>query len=1578
MNIYTTMPIGSQNWMQESLKVTRYNNGDDILEGLSNGPASEGAYGTYDNDAANTGIYGNLYNWQATIDEKGICPCGWHIPSDDEWTELSNFLGGQEVAGGKMKSTGTIENSDGLWLDPNEGATNISGFSADPAGFGTSNTNFGYIGSYAGFFSTEELSDNPTSAFVWSLGSNRTSIVGDDQWPKSYGMSVRCIQDEDGLSDDADNDGVCDDVDECEGPVFDVGCGCGEPAPSGCDNTCGSTLVDDACGVCGGDGSDDLGCGCFEPGPGCDDTCGSDLAIDDCGVCGGDGTSCIINVDFSLGDAANGGVNVFMANTHDIQGFQFDIDGMLFTEGEGTGGSAADNGFTVSTGPNGVLGISLDGAVIPPSNGLLTSLTGSFDSSEVCVADIIISVDGEGFQTYNPGDCIVTDPDCDGVSNGGAIEDCAGECNGSAEDLGCGCGEAAPDECETCDGSIEDLGCGCGEDAPNFCDSCDGNDDCLDDLVNEHYIVDLEPTGNTQLTIFSDSITGLEIGDEIGIFDANALINYNDCTNQYGELLVGSTVWIGEQGDPVSIGSVDLCDFGGVQIAGFVDNNPVVIKVFRPSEGIEYATNLTWGLGTGLFGDIIQSIAEIALVDPNACEDDDSAVTGFDDCAAAVATLGCDFVFGGVPIYESCPVTCDECPDEPIFGCTDSSACNYNADATDDDGSCFAGYCDGTCDSEAVEDCLGVCGGDAVSDPLGGCCSAEEAAGDCNGWCVGTQLDCFGECGGSAVEDCDGVCDGSAMEDCFGECNGSAVEDCTGECGGTAVEDPFGACCSAEEADCHGVCDGTAVEDCAGECSGTTVVDCAGECGGTAYEIIVCEDTDGDGLGNPGSETTECVEGDSRDVANGCDLPIDNIFLNSDGSVVYNSSSEIGGFQFNVDGTTINDASGGDAGTAGFMISTSGNMALGFSLTGATFGPCGTIVNLDLDGSATGLSGITFSDATGEAINFTYYVESDDSNLVSDCSDEYPDCTTNIVDCFGECDGPAEDLGCGCGEPASEDLYDCDGNFVGAYVQIIHNSASPTVDVYVDSSLAIEGFEYRTATPVLTLPVSFTVGIAPAGSDVIAEFPFELMEGGSYVVVATGLLDDTTTPFGLAPAETTFGASSADFVGLEVYHGSTDAPAVDIWANDAPLLTNFSYGDFSGFVEVPAADYTLGVAPAGDDIIAAFTAPLSGLGGNSAVVFASGFLSGADPAFGLFAALADGTVLELPSLAQDCAGEFGGSAEDIGCGCGEAAPDACGTCDGSIEDLGCGCGEDAPSGCDNTCGSDLADDDCGVCGGDNSSCTGCTDLDADNYDSDATLDDGSCTFTPDAPVLIIPTEGETLSLAVDQILDSTYVDFTWNTSSYGGMETLTYLVAVVKMTSSELESAAINAAFSDDYSAITDKMVVFEETTDTTYSVLYSELDITNASTNNNYSWYVAVTDDLTTLPTDASSIDETLATEIVLGIQEFSIDASEYLTIDEFGIPSDFSVYQNYPNPFNPSTTIQFDVATPTNISLVVYDLTGKEVYSLANGYHVPGQYSVVWNAIDANGDQVSSGMYIYQLRTSDAVLTKKLVLLR
>ena len=162
--------------------------------------------------------------------------------------------------------------------------------------------------------------------------------------------------------------------------------------------------------------------------------------------------------------------------------------------------------------------------------------------------------------------------------------------------------------------------------------------------------------------------------------------------------------------------------------------------------------------------------------------------------------------------------------------------------------------------------------------------------------------------------------------------------------------------------------------------------------------------------------------------------------------------------------------------------------------------------------------------------------------------------------------------------------------YANTYIQVIHNSASPTVDVYIDGNLAVEDFIYRTATPVLELGTSFTVGIAPADGDIIAEFPFELMDGGEYVVVATGLLGNNDTPFNLAATATIFGADEGN-VGLEVYHGSTDAPAVDVLANGSVLLLNLTYGEFSGYNQVPAADYTIGIAPAGGESIADFVAP---------------------------------------------------------------------------------------------------------------------------------------------------------------------------------------------------------------------------------------------------------------------------------------------------------------------------------------------------------------------------------------------------
>ena len=94
-NVYETLLIGEQLWMAENLKVTHYKNGDEIPYPSDEdfGSCDEGQYGIYDNDSTNADIYGNLYNWFVVDDERGVCPEGWHVPSDEEYTILIDYLG---------------------------------------------------------------------------------------------------------------------------------------------------------------------------------------------------------------------------------------------------------------------------------------------------------------------------------------------------------------------------------------------------------------------------------------------------------------------------------------------------------------------------------------------------------------------------------------------------------------------------------------------------------------------------------------------------------------------------------------------------------------------------------------------------------------------------------------------------------------------------------------------------------------------------------------------------------------------------------------------------------------------------------------------------------------------------------------------------------------------------------------------------------------------------------------------------------------------------------------------------------------------------------------------------------------------------------------------------------------------------------------------------------------------------------------------------------------------------------------------------------------------------------------------
>jgi uncharacterized protein (TIGR02145 family) len=189
-NIYHTIRIGTQAWLVENLMNSRYRNGDNIafvIDGTSWSNLSTGAYCYYNNDTANEHTYGHLYNWFAVKDSRNITPTGWHIPSDEEWTTLINYLGGSDFAGSKLKEIGTIH-----WLEPNSGATNESGFTALPGGARGFDGSFFEIQSVGYWWSSTEY--NSTNAWRRRIFNNQTGIYRNNP-DKKYGFSVRCVRD---------------------------------------------------------------------------------------------------------------------------------------------------------------------------------------------------------------------------------------------------------------------------------------------------------------------------------------------------------------------------------------------------------------------------------------------------------------------------------------------------------------------------------------------------------------------------------------------------------------------------------------------------------------------------------------------------------------------------------------------------------------------------------------------------------------------------------------------------------------------------------------------------------------------------------------------------------------------------------------------------------------------------------------------------------------------------------------------------------------------------------------------------------------------------------------------------------------------------------------------------------------------------------------------------------------------------------------------------------------------------------------------------------------------------------------
>lgn len=188
-NKYKTVEIGNQTWMAENLA---YLPAGSSVSGPESGCESTPHYYVYGFDGGtivdakaqeNYKTYGVLYNWPAA---RIVCPPNWHLPTDNDWNQLVDDIGGQAVAGGKMKETGTAH-----WIDPNTEATNESGFTALPGGFRSTNNDFFAIGE-TGLWCSATLQDN--NVIYWNL-TNYSSKIFLQKTSRDLGFSVRCVRD---------------------------------------------------------------------------------------------------------------------------------------------------------------------------------------------------------------------------------------------------------------------------------------------------------------------------------------------------------------------------------------------------------------------------------------------------------------------------------------------------------------------------------------------------------------------------------------------------------------------------------------------------------------------------------------------------------------------------------------------------------------------------------------------------------------------------------------------------------------------------------------------------------------------------------------------------------------------------------------------------------------------------------------------------------------------------------------------------------------------------------------------------------------------------------------------------------------------------------------------------------------------------------------------------------------------------------------------------------------------------------------------------------------------------------------
>jgi len=816
----------------------------------------------------------------------------------------------------------------------------------------------------------------------------------------------------------------------------------------------------------------------------CAGVCGGSAVEDACGVCNGDGSTCEDHhIDLAFGAVTDNSIEILMTNTMGVSGFQFNVTGADLSAA--SGGRAADAGFQVSTGADGiVLGFSFLGDVIPAGSGVLTNLSYTASAAEGCIENEIIALDDfSGFYSINIGDCAILPfacEDLDGDDICDDVDDCVGEydecdvCNGD----GSSCATTSVDVLYNSAADIYGfqfqvdgvtlVSAGGGDaEAAGFTVSTGNNTvlgfafDGSSIAAGSGVLTTLEVQGDASAACLSNLVlsgaSGADLGDEItdcltvtytipcadvdedGICDEE-----DDCVGEYDNCDVcngdGTSCQqhIDLEFGAVTDGTIEILLTNTMPIAGFQFN---VTGADLDGAFGGRAADAGFEVSTGAYG-IVLGFSFLGSSIPEG----EGVLTNLN--YTATAAEGCleneIFALGDFSgFYEVNIGDCAAFETPPVSG---SSEVLYNSDAN------IAGFQFHVGGDLALTNVSGGAAADAgftisfnsstnnvIAFSLTG---ASIPAG--SGVLVNLEYDGSGS---PCLEDLI-LSDENAnpldasVEDCLtvSYSESCADNDSDGLCDDEDSDDDNDGVDDSE--DCAPFDASASTEDCAGVCGGDAVVDECGECGGDGASFE-CED------GSLVCDAAECPEPPGADVSF-------QLADNGDGTlnVNYESNADVYGFQFLVTGITVTGASGGDAAGVGFTVSVGNNTVLGFAFDGSYIpAGAGVLTVLDFEGSGeaclanpvvSGQGGSPLNTDVGDCINIEQTCDDfdgdgicdaddadDDNDGVDDSEDCAPlDASASAEDCAGVCGGDAVEDECGVcngdGIPAGD--CDCDGN----------------------------------------------------------------------------------------------------------------------------------------------------------------------------------------------------------------------------------------------------------------------------------------------------------------------------------------------------------------------------------------------------------------------------------------------------------------------------------------------------------------------------------------------------------------------